>query len=268
MQWAMMGALIMGIVLMLSITNVNYMFAQKSGEQVGDSYFERKTKSTASLAFNLSGCNNEMTCAANYLVGEAVDMSGTLTSSNGRPITNAEITILQLLPKPELVPIASGITGIDGAYSLSWEAVFTPIERALSDINQKYQVETIVLYAQYDGDEAYQKQMSSKLTATVNANKISTTINAEKRVYAPGQGALLFLGFIDKNDEFVDPDSITVMYDGEELLAEKKKTGSYTVMTPNLTMDHHQVIVMPQKDGYNLENGFLTIQVSGFFGKV
>lgn len=268
MQWAMMGAIIMGIVLMLSITNVNYMFAQKSGEQVGDSYFERKTKSTASLAFNLSGCNNGKTCGADYLVGETVDISGTLTSANGRPITNAEITILQMLPKPELVTIASGITGIDGAYSLSWGAVFTPIERAHTDTNQMYQVETIVLYAQYDGDEAYQKQMSSKLTATVNANEISTTINAEKRVYAPGEGALLFLGFIDKNDEFVDPDTITVMYDGEELEVEKKKTGSYTVMTSNLTLDHHQVIVMPQKHAYNLENGFLTIQVSGFFGRV
>jgi len=51
------------------------------------------------------------------------------------------------------------------------------------------------------------------------------------------------------------------------LKVEQKATGSYTVVTPSLTVDHHQVLVIPLKEGYNIENGFLTVQVSGFFGK-
>jgi hypothetical protein len=58
-----------------------------------------------------------------------------------------------------------------------------------------------------------------------------------------------------------------VLYDDQQLKVEQKATGSYTVVTPSLTVDHHQVLVIPLKEGYNIENGFLTVQVSGFFGK-
>lgn len=34
-------------------------------------------------------------------------------------------------------------------------------------------------------------------------------------------------------------------------------------MTEPLTIQHHQVLIIPKKEGYNVENGHLTLQVKG-----
>jgi hypothetical protein len=255
MQWEKVVAVLSGIALLLSTAATLNTFAARP--------------SPVSLSFDMNGCKNTLTCGAEFLVGDTVTFSGMLTTEDGTPIPGAQIDIVKLLPKPELVVIASGVTGIDGAYDLSWTAEFTPRDMVSTntDTLKKYLDENVVLFAQYDGDDVYAQTRTGKLTATIMANEIFTSINSEKRVYGPGQSALIFIGFIDMNDRFIDPDSIRVLYDDQELKVEQKKTGSYTVTTPSLTVDHHQVIVMPKKEGYNLENGFLTVQVSGFFGK-
>jgi hypothetical protein len=253
MQWAKVVAVLSGIVLLLSTTAAFNTFAAK--------------QQPVSLSFGMNGCKNDMTCGAEFLVGDTVTFSGTLTAEDGTPIAGAAINIVKLLAKPELVVIASGVTGIDGAYDLSWTAEFTPREKVSSDVTKKFLEENIVLFAQFDGDEAYTAARTAKMSATVKADEIFTSVNSEKRVYGPGDSALIFIGFIDSKDQFIDPESIRVLYDDQELEVEQKKTGSYTVITPTLTVDHHQVIVIPKKEGYNIENGFLTVQVSGFFGK-
>jgi len=253
MQWAKVVAALSGIVLLLSTTATLSTFAAK--------------QQPVSLSFEMSGCKNDMTCGAEFLVGDMITFSGMLTAEDGTPIPGAEVNIVKLLPKPELVVMASGVTGIDGGYDLSWIAEFTPRETASTETLKKFLDENVVLFAQFGGDANYAGARTGKLTATIKANQVFTSVNSEKRAYGPGESALMFIGFIDSNDKFVDPDSIRVLYDDQELKVEKKKTGSYTVMTPTLTVDHHQVIVIPKKEGYNLENGFLTVQVSGFFGK-
>jgi hypothetical protein len=253
MQWAKVVAVLSGIVLMLSMTAALDTLAAKA--------------LPVSLSFGMNGCKNDLTCGAEFLVGDTVTFSGMLTSESGTPIPGATVNIIKLLPAPELVVIASGVTGIDGAYDLSWTAEFTPREKVSTETLEKFLNENVVLFAQYDGDGSYAEVRTGKMTATVKANEIFTSVNSEKRVYGPGEAALVFIGFIDSNDQFVDPDSIRVLYDDVELEVEKKKTGSYTILTPTLTVDHHQVIVIPKKEGFNIENGFLTVQVSGFFGK-
>jgi len=255
MQWAKVVAVLSGIVLLLSTTATFNTFAAK--------------QQPVSFSFDMSGCKQGMTCGAEFLVGDTVTFSGALTTEDGTPIPGATVNIIKLLPKPELVVIASGVTGIDGAYDLSWTAEFTPREKssASTETLEKFLDENIVLFAQFDGDEQYAEARTGKLAAAIKANQVFTSVNAEKRVYGPGDAALVFIGFIDKNDQFIDPDSIRVLYDDQEVQVEKKKTGSYTITTPTLTVDHHQVIVIPKKEGYNIENGFITVQVSGFFGK-
>lgn len=253
MQWVKAVAVLLGIVLLLSTTATLNTFAARP--------------QPVSLSFGMSGCVNDLTCGASLLVGDTVTFSGTLTTEDGTPVPAAEISIINLLPTPELVTITSGVTGIDGEYNLEWVAEFTPKEKAPTDVTKKFLEENVVLFAQFEGSDEFAAARSSKQTATINANMLSTSVNAEKRVYGPGQSALIFIGFIDSNDEFADPDSIRVLYDDQEIEVEKKKTGSYTVVTPTLTVDHHQVIVIPKKEGYNIETGFITVQVSGFFGK-
>jgi hypothetical protein len=259
MQWAKVVAVITGIALLLSTTSLSETFAQVK--------LTPAAKMPVALSLEMEGCNNDLTCGAEFLVGDTINFSGVLTADDGTPIPNAEIRIVQFLPKPELVTIASGVTGIDGEYNLSWMAQLPPKEEATTDVTEKILKDNVVFFAQFDGDDTYSSARTAKLTAIVQANQIFTSVNAEKRVYGPGESALLFIGFIDTNDEFVDPDSIRVLYDDQELKVEQKKTGSYTVVTPTLTVDHHQLLVIPKKEGYNAENGFLTVQVSGFFGK-
>ena len=90
-----------------------------------------------------------------------------------------------------------------------------------------------------------------------------------------GETALIFVNFIEaeiegkniRSGNFVDPDRMRVAYDNEPVQLSKKKTGSYTFVTPPLTVGHHQLIINPAKEGYNNRAGFITVQVSGFFGK-
>ena len=253
MQLAKVVAVLSGIVLLLSTAATLNTFAAK--------------QQPVSLSFGMGGCKNDMTCGAEFLVGDMVAFSGVLTAEDGTPIPGATINIIKFVPKPELVVVASGVAGIDGAYDLSWTAEFTPRETVSSSTLEKFLPENVVFFAEFEGDESYAGARTGKMTATIEANQISTSVNSEKRAYGPGESALIFIGFIDSNDQFVDPDSIRVLYDDQELQVEKKKTGSYTVTTPTLTVAHHQVLVIPKKEGYNIENGFVTVQVSGFFGK-
>jgi hypothetical protein len=48
-----------------------------------------------------------------------------------------------------------------------------------------------------------------------------------------------------------------------EVEVEQKQVGSYTLTLPSLPKEHTQLFVLPRKEGYNLNNGFLTIIVDG-----
>jgi hypothetical protein len=173
------------------------------------------------------------------------------------------VTIYKFVPKPELIPIASGVTGIDGDFELSWIAEFTPIERAPTDVTRKFQTETVTIFAQFDGNDQYASSRSGKNTATIKVNEIKTFVNSDKNLYRQGDEALIFLAFIDSHDEFVDPDSLRVVLNDREVEVEQKQVGSYTLTLPSLPKEHTQLFVLPRKEGYNLNNGFLTIIVDG-----
>ncbi len=231
------------------------------------SYAQQKRKVSGQLEtdleFQMSGCTNSMTCNADFFVGDLVEFKGMLTSIIGDPITGAEITVYQFTPKPEMIPIASGVTGLDGDIELSWTTQFTPRERAPNDVTRKYQTEIVTIFAVFEGDDQYAPSRSSKNTASIKANELHTFINSDKNLYRQGDSALIFLAFVDSHDEFVDPDSLRVILNDNEVEVEKKKTGSYTFTISALPKEHTQLIVIPNKEGYNLNNGFLTIIVDG-----
>lgn len=242
-------AVVSGVILLLSATATMNTFAAR--------------QHPVSLTLDIEGCKNGMTCGAEFFVGNVVTFSGSLTTEDGTPVPGAEVSIVKLIPKPELVVIGSGVTAVDGTYSIEWIAEFTAMEKTFQDVTKEMLSETALFYAQFEGDDLYSQSRTAKFTATILANQIITSVNAEKRIYAEGESALIFIGFIDSNDEFVDPDGIRVIYDDKEMEAEKKKQGSYTVMTPELSIDHHQVIIIPKKEGYNGQTAYLTVQVQG-----
>jgi hypothetical protein len=244
------AVVLMGLVLVLStVAMANTSFAQR--------------KMPTILEFEMTGCKNSLTCGAELLVGDEVQFTGVLTNANGDPLSEMPVTIYKFVPKPELIPIASGVTGIDGDFELSWIAEFTPIERAPTDVTRKFQTETVTIFAQFDGNEQYASSRSGKNTATIKVNEIKTFVNSDKNLYRQGDQALIFLAFIDSHDEFVDPDSLRVVLNDREVEVEQKQVGSYTLTLPSLPKEHTQLFVLPRKEGYNLNNGFLTIIVDG-----
>jgi hypothetical protein len=94
-------------------------------------------------------------------------------------------------------------------------------------------------------------------------NSLTTFVNTDKKLYREGETAIVVIGFVDEDDEFVDPDSINANFNlspvTEEI--EQKKVGSYSYVTPPLQRGHNQVTVVPAKEGYNIEAEAVTITV-------
>lgn len=261
------AVVLMGLMLVLStvaLSNTSFATKQTSAIEPNQGLdLSRGRLTPTSVTFEMSGCTNTLTCNAEWFVGETVEFMGTLTNADGEPIEGAPITVYKLIPKPELVPLASGVTGIDGEFTLTWTAEFTPVEKASTDVTRKFLTETVSVFAQFDGDDTYAHSRSGKSTAVIKVNELKTFVNSDKNLYRQGDSALVFLAFIDSHDNFVDPDSLRVVLNEKEVQAEKKKTGSYTWSIPALPKEHTQLLVIPKKEGYNINNGFLTIIVDG-----
>lgn len=240
----------MGLMLVMSIVAIS------------DTSFAARQEST-NLEFEMSGCKNTMTCGAEFFVGDVVEFRGLVTTRSGNPISGAEITVYKFVPTPELIPIASGVTGIDGDLELTWTVAFTPTNRAPNDVTSQIRSETVKIYAQFEGDDQYSASRSSMNVGTINITELTTVINSDQNLYRQGGSALVFIAFVDSNDEFVDPDSLRVVLNDREIEVEKKKVGSYTVTLPALPKEHTQLLVVPTKEGYNVSPGFLTIIVDG-----
>lgn len=261
------AVVLMGLMLVLStvaLSNTSYAAKQTSAIEPNQSLDLTRGKLTStSVAFDMSGCTNTMTCNAELFVGDTVEFMGTLTNSTRGPVAGAKITVYKLLPKPELVPLAFGVTGIDGKFTLTWTAGFTSVEKASTDVTRKFLTETVTIFAQFDGDKKYAPSRSGKNTAIIKAPELMTFVNSDKNLYRQGDSALVFLAFVDNHDNFVDPDSLRVVLNDKEVQVEKKKTGSYTLTIPALPKEHTQLLVIPKKEGHNINNGFLTIIVDG-----
>lgn len=261
------AVVLMGLMLVLStvaLSNTSFATKQTSAIEPNQGLDLSRGKLTpTSIALEMSGCTNTMTCNAEWFVGDSVEFMGTLTNADGEPIEGAPITVYKLIPKPELVPLASGVTGIDGEFTLTWTAEFTPVEKASTDVTRKFLSETVSVFAQFAGDDTYAPSRSGKSTAVIKVNELKTFVNSDKNLYRQGDSVLVFLAFIDSHDNFVDPDSLRVVLNEKEVQAEKKKTGSYTLSIPALPKEHTQLLVIPKKEGYNINNGFLTIIVDG-----
>jgi len=238
------------------------MLVMSTALALSSTSFAAKQKPTM-LSLEMSGCTNAMTCNATILVGDKVTFNGVLTTGEGEPVSGAEINIIKFIPKPELIVIASGVTGIDGDFQLSWTAKFTETEKAPQDVTRKMLSENVAIYADFAGNDQFAASRSAKNTAVVQANQIDTIVNSDKNLYKQGEPAIVFLAFIDSKDKFVDPDSLRVVLNDQEVKVEKKKTGSYTLTIPTLPKEHTQLFVVPKKTGYNIDNGFLTIIVDG-----
>lgn len=215
------------------------------------------------IMVDMNGCTNSVTCSAQLMVGDMVTFTGALVTADGEPISGADVRIVRFLPTPELVTVAEGKTGEDGGFELTWKAELSKMMKGPQDVTKKMLSESPVFYAQFDGDEQYATSRSGKLAANVQANMLKAFVNANRGTYNQGESAIITFAFVDSKDKFVDPDSLRVVLNDEDVKAEKKKAGSYVLNLSSLPKEHTQILVLPKKSGYNTENAYYTIIVDG-----
>ncbi|MFQ5970549.1 MAG: hypothetical protein ACE5J2_08675 [Nitrososphaerales archaeon] len=194
---------------------------------------------------------------------DEVALTGSLMTSDGEPITDATINIYLLTSDPQLIIVASGVTGLEGTYEITWNVELLPTDRALHDVTKQVDTQVASLFAQFEGNDDFVASRTAKTTITIEVNSINTFVNPDKKLYNKGDRAIIFIGFTDADDEFVDPDWIQSSFNLEPISEqlERKKVGSYTYMTPPLEKVYNQMTVVPQKEGYNIQTEVITITV-------
>ncbi len=195
--------------------------------------------------------------------GDKVTFTGMLTTVDGEPVNQAPVNIYVLTSEPQLIVVTSGVTGIDGTYKVTWDVQLIPIQKATYDLTQSFDTEVVSMFAQFEGNEKFAPSKTPKSTVTIEVNSIKTFVNTDKKVYKEGETAIVFIGFVDSDDKFLEPDSINANFNLDPIAEklEKKKVGSYTFITPPLPKGHNQVSVVPQKEGYNIQVEVVTITV-------
>lgn len=226
--------------------------------------FEADTRSPSEISLDkIEQCLNTMQCNAQLFTGETVSFTGTLVDADGTPIGDREVKIVALVPTPAIIELTTTTTDLIGTFTAEWTVQLLKEESATYDVTRQFQTETLEIFAMFEGDDEFAPSKSSKLSASVTVNSILTTMNSDKTLYNEGDSVLIFVAFIDSNDNFVDPDTINATWNNQPIELEKKKEGSYTFTIQNIEKRHQQIIIVPQKEGYNLSTAYLTIIVSG-----
>lgn len=203
--------------------------------------------------------------------GDKATLTGAVMTANEEPLPDVPVNIYILTSDPKLIVVASGVTGLEGTFEIVWDVKLVPQERAFTDVTKKIHTQVVSLFAQFEGDNTYASSKTGKTTVTIEVNSIKTFVNSDKKVYKEGETAIVFVAFVDSDDNFVDPDGINAHFNlipiADKL--EKKKLGSYSFVTPPLERGHNQVTIVPAKEGYNIEAEAVTITVltKGSVGK-
>jgi hypothetical protein len=184
-----------------------------------------------------------------------VIFTGTLTDSEtGEGISEKMITIYREGPiVPE--PIAEGVTGIDGTFTIAWTAEFGMNNNPF-----------VTVLAQFDGDETAEPSRTGKMTFRLSVTPINLEITTDgnKNRYIVGSKAFFSVAIHDGMGNFVDPDVLKATYDGNFITLEKVDVGRYTFETPTLVkFEQHQFGVFVEQSGYTPAQKSLTITVFG-----
>ena len=238
------AAVLMGLMLVLSAVLVSYnvpvMAAKQKATSVTIDEFPTKVRP-----------------------GDQVTLTGMLTTADGEPINQEPVNIYILTSDPQLIVVATGVTGLEGTFEVVWDVQLTPIYKALVDVTKSFDTQVASLFAQFEGNEFYAASKTGKTTVTIEVNSIKTFVTTDKKVYKEGETAVVFIGFVDSDDVFVDPDSMNANFNSDPIadILERKKVGSFTYITPPLQKGHNQVSVVPDKEGYNTQTEVVTITV-------
>lgn len=225
---------------------------------------EPETRTSTSIELDLiEQCMNSMTCSAQVYTGNTIKFTGVLTDGDGTPIPDATVNIVELIPTPDTVVIASATTDTDGMFEAEWIVKLSMQTTAFQDVTRQFRTESVTAYAEFPGDDEFAPSRSNKLIMSVTVNSIHTIANSDKTTYNEGETVTIFIAFVDSADNFIDPESVFASLNNQLVELEKKKEGSYTFTIRDIPRQHTQFLVVPDSPGYNAVTAYLTIIVGG-----
>ncbi|MFQ5969604.1 MAG: hypothetical protein ACE5J2_03800 [Nitrososphaerales archaeon] len=225
--------------------------------------FEDRRASTSIELDQIEECINTMQCNAQVFTGTTVKFTGILTDSEGTPLPDMQVNMVALIPTPELVVLTTTTTDTDGMFEADWVVKLSVQKTAFQDVLSQIRSESLTIFAEFPGSENMAPSKSNKLVMSVTVNTINALANSDKTLYDEGDTVTIFIAFIDSADNFVDPDSVIASLNTQRVELEKKKEGSYTFTITEVERKHQQLIVVPEKAGWNLSVSYLTIIVGG-----
>ena len=246
-------AILLGLALILPMVQFNTFAA----------FPEDKRKPTSTSLDLIEQCLNTMTCSAKVYTGTTIKFSGMLTDDEGTPLQDMPVNIVALIPKPELVVLATATTDTDGMFKAEWVAKLSTQKTAFQDVTKKFRIESLTVFAEFPGGEKMAPSKSKKITMSLTVNTVHTTANSDKTLYKEGDTVTVFVAFLDSADKFIDPEKIFATLNNQHVELTKKKEGSYTFTITNVARKHQQLIVVPDKEGFNASTAYLTIIVGG-----
>lgn len=226
--------------------------------------FQKDMRNPTAISLDfVDQCINSLTCSAQVYTGTTIKFTGMLTDEEGIGLQDLPVNIVALIPSPELVVLTTAITDFDGKFEAEWMAKLSTQKTAFQDVTKQFQTESLTIFAEFPGDEKMAPSKSNKITMSITVNSINTIANSDKTLYNENDTVTIFVSFFDSADQFIDPDSIYATINNQPVELEKKKEGSYTLTITQIAKKHQQLIVVPNKEGFNLSTAYLTIIVSG-----
>jgi len=226
--------------------------------------FPEDRRAATSISLDpIEQCLNTMQCNAQVFTGTTIKFTGMLTDSEGTPLPDMPVNLVALIPTPELVVLTTTTTNTDGMFEAEWVAKLSKQKTAFQDVLKEMRAESLTVFAEFPGSEDMAPSKSNKLIMSLTVNSINTMVNSDKTQYSPGDTVTIFIAFIDSEDTFIDPDSIMASLNNQPVELEKKKEGSYTFTITEVERKHHQLILVPDKEGFNISTAYLTIIVGG-----
>lgn len=196
--------------------------------------------------------------------GETMTFTGRLIrASTLQGIGNVTVNIVQQVAFGETRVLTSGQTDADGYYAIPW-AVDVELVAGVSggsfgtDPTQgrenRFQVIVVV---RFDGDDQYLHSVSNAQSFEVRLNALTIKVENKKTYLAYEQVAVKVL-VNDINNNLVDPDKITALFDNTPVTLLKQDVGTYIFSVQSLSPGTHALALLVEKKGHSPDDERIT----------
>lgn len=198
--------------------------------------------------------------------GETIIFSGRLLrASDVTGIPNATVNIVHNIAYKNNEILVSGTTDEAGFYSIPWVVDVAQVQpvsggstgsEPTQSRENRFQVK---VFAQFDGDNAYGKSVSVAQSFEVRLNKLQISIE-RKTTYFAFESFTIGIRISDVNNNPVDPDKLTTLFDNNPITLVRDDVGKYSFAVASLQPGQHSLKITADKVGHFSDEQLVTVE--------